>query len=162
MSSGGARALAGCLAVTLALSLPTGALAQEQEPLTAEQAIEAARDAYYVTDGDYVTVCPEDTAQGNDVIVVCRRVRAGNVFRTRNLPSPRMDRTADGVPRAPDVSTIPPCVPGGLSMCIGGLGWVPPPAYIVDVTAFPEPLAPEVAAKVFAVEDKGGVSVSEP
>jgi len=129
--------------------------ASGQESITAQEALENARDVYYAPGEQYVSACPDNTAEGRaegedgNVIVVCRRPGPANTFQTRETPRPRLDQTADGSPRAPDVSTIPPCHGGAMSVCMSGLGSVPPPVLMVDVTAFPEPLSPEDAAAVF-------------
>ena len=138
----------------LLAGIPFDLAAQKPREVSAGEAIENARDAYSVSDEQTVTLCPEDAseeeAQGADgnVIVVCRRLGPANPFQTRDGPRARMDRTADGAPRAPDISTIHSCGPGA-GICVMGLGWVPPPVLMVDVTKFPEPLSPEDAALVF-------------
>ncbi|SFF74270.1 hypothetical protein SAMN05518801_101146 [Novosphingobium sp. CF614] len=45
----------------------------------------------------------------------------------------------DGRPHAPDVSGLPDCRPGSRKGCIG-IGSVPPPVYLIDLSSIP--LAP--------------------
>lgn len=163
MSSSGPGPGGRCAALILLVGLPGAGAAQDiaAEPptATAEAVLANARDVYYAPEEQSVSACARGEAEGRaenaagNTIVVCRRLGPANELQTRALPRPRMDQTADGVPRAPDVSGLPPCASGGLSVCIGGLGSVPPPALIVDVTRFPEPLSPEHAARVLRAED---------
>ena len=126
--------------------------------MSAEEAIETAREACYTPEEQIVTACPdglsEESAEGEDgtVIVVCRRLGPANPFQTRDGPRPELDETAAGAPRAPDFRR-PPCVPSLLTVCFRGLGSVPPPVLMIDLTKLPEPLTPEEAAAVFRVED---------
>ena len=172
MSSSGPRVLRWYAALAVLSVTPVVAAAQDgaadaaqqgdaapgAKPVTAEEALDTARDAYAPPAEQTVTACPEDSVEadeksgGGDVIVVCRQVNSGEQYRIEHVPSPRLDRTADGVPRAPDVTTIPSCTPGGQTVCVK-FGHVPPPVLMVDVTKFPEPLAPEVAAKVSRAPD---------
>ena len=120
--------------------------------VTAEEALETARDAYSVPE-QRVSACPENTMESEegeegDVIIVCRQLAPEYQYQTRDGPAPQMNRTAGGAPRAPDLTTIPSCIPGQGLVCMK-FGYVPPPVLMVDVTKFPEPLPPEVAAKVF-------------
>lgn len=181
MSSSWRRDCAGACALiaaawTLSAADPAAAedgKAGDQRPITAEEAIENARDAYYSPDEQRVTLCAENAVEDRpgdraekraedraadraadeeaDVIVVCRRLGPANPFQTRDGPRARMDQAGDGTPRAPDISTIPPCgsAAGGFGsgMCIG-FGWAPPPVLMVDVTKFPEPLSAQDAALV--------------
>ena len=162
------------LAVGMAVVRAPAVMAQESQgeagTLSAEEAIENAKDAYYVREEGTVRVCPQGTAgesvegeEGN-VIVVCRELGPANPFQTREGPRPGMDRTADGVVRAPDVTTIPPCNEDGgpLAVCMKGVGWAPPPVLMVDVTKFPEPLSDKDAAKVFRAPDEAVASAEEP
>ncbi len=145
-------------AATFFAGLPTVAAAQT---VSAEEAIETAREVYRVPE-QTVSLCPEDAveeavagAQGN-VIVVCRQLGGPYEFQTRDGPRPDLGRTATGAPRAPDVSTIPPCgsVAGGVGIATcSRFGSVPPPAIMVDTTAFPEPLSAEDAARVFRADE---------
>jgi len=146
------------------LAAPAIAGAQDSGPASAatsaEEALETARDVYYPPDEQSVSACAQGEQEGRaeslegNVIVVCRRLGPANELQTRELPRARMDRTADGVPRAPDVSGLPPCVNTATAMCIS-FGSVPPPVLMVDVTKFPEPLSPEDAALVVRMEGEG-------
>jgi len=116
--------------------------AQEPGSLSAEEAIENARDQYYSPDVQTVTYCPkgaaeerEEGADGN-VIVVCRQLGPANPFQTREGPRPRMDQTADGLPRAPDFSES--CQRnGGQGVCLR-IGRAPPRPLLIDLSAIPE------------------------
>ncbi len=156
-------ALAGMGAASALFLVPGMAAAQEPgEPLFAEQAIETARALYSVPE-QTVSVCPDDTGEeaedgaAGDVIIVCRRLGGPYEFQTRAGPRADTSRTAGGAPRPPDVSTIPPCgsVPGGFGVAsCTRFGSAPPPALMIDVTRFPEPLSPEDAARVFRIEEE--------
>ncbi len=134
--------LPGCMA-----ALP--ALAQEapDDGPTAEQMIEVAREAYRPP--GLRRKCPPPERPGE--IVVC----APDPDEYR-VSSPTDDAiaagepVADGVPRAPDVFGLPPCNTQTVCMKVGR---APPPIYIIDLEAIPEPLTPEQAAKVFRAED---------
>ncbi|MDE2563396.1 MAG: hypothetical protein KGL48_14230 [Sphingomonadales bacterium] len=76
---------------------------------------------------------PENHGQGQ--IVVC----GDNEENARQklpitVPPDTSKTTADGAPRAPNVSGLPDCSKGG---CIG-FGHVPPPVYYFDIKALPE------------------------
>ena len=124
--------------VALALStllVPAGVAAQdaaaEYQPLP-DPATEAA---------------DPECEQGEDgEIVVC-----GFVDETENYMSPIPRETASDRIIIPGL-TDPPCwvTGGGPPSCVR-FGWVPPPALIIDVTAFPEPLSAADAADVYAV-----------
>jgi hypothetical protein len=157
MSSSGAGTLRWCAALALVAAWPAEAGAQERATVGAEEALENARDVYYPPDEQSVSACAQneqegraETAEGN-VIVVCRRLGPANELQTRELPRPRMDQTADGAPRAPDVFGLPPCE--SYMVCVK-FGQVAPPVLMIDLAALPEPLAPEDAALVFRAPEE--------
>lgn len=154
MSSSTARSLLAVAALGSTGSLRAQETAHPLPTLRAEEALETARDAYYAPGEQIVSLCPEmvrEEGEEGTVIVVCRTLGPPNRFQTREGPRPRMDQTADGVPRAPDVTTIPSCKGRsmGIGVCITGLGSVPPPVLMIDLTKLPEPLSAEDAARVF-------------
>jgi len=92
--------------------------------------------AQRVITGSQATRCrPGVSADGT--IVVCRDADAREKER---LPLRDQTDTAqstnDGVPRAPNVSGLPPCKGNGACL---GFGSVPPPMYYFDITALPPP-----------------------
>ena len=179
MSSSGPAAWQWCTGLVLVVAPATCAWAQTAPdevprasadaatPVTAKQALDTARDAYQAAPEQTVTACPEDAVEadekngGGDVIVVCRQVNTGAQYRIEHVPSARLDQTADGAPRPPDLDTIPPCVPSASTVCVK-FGRAPPPVLMVDVTKFPHPLPPEVAAKVTSAPLVAGDPVPPP
>lgn len=145
------------------LGWPGGLAAQEEprgsEPLSAEEAIENARDRYYAPDVQTVRYCPqgqiEERTDGN-VIVVCRQLGPANPFLTRQGPRPRMDQTADGGPAPPDFRR-PPCVPSLLTVCVPGLGGTPPRPLLIDLSAIPE--APPGSDAARYAEEYGSIAM---
>ena len=140
------------LAVVLfGMPAPAGAQSDEaaEEPRTAEQFIETAREAYSVREPP-----PEPCATpvGNE-IVVCRQLEDPDKHRLLS-PTERAQAAGemppDPVPSAPDVFGLPPC---SASMFCTRVGRAPPPIYIIDLSKIPEPLTPEEAALVFRAED---------
>ena len=94
-----------------------------------------------------------DTApSGDDVILVCRELEDDEAYRSP-LPAPTAsDRTIiPGLTDPPCWVTNPSAL--GTPGCMR-FGFVPPPAIIVDLTQFPEPLDPEDAAAVSAVKEE--------
>lgn len=90
----------------------------------------------------------ETETQEDGVILVCRELTDSERYMSP-LPKPvPSDRTI--IPGLTD----PPCWVTGAPNCIR-FGWVPEPAIMVDVTAFPEPLSNEEAARVTAIESEG-------
>lgn len=154
------RGQAAMLAIA-ALGVPATARAQSAEPAepgSAEQYIEAARQAYAVHEPEPE---PEPCAQATEAeIVVCgRREKVPD----QRLPSPtdraraRDELPRDPVPRAPEVFGLPPCKSQSVCMKVGR---TPPPIYIIDLSKIPEPLAPEDAARVFRAEDSPAETAS--
>ena len=95
----------------------------------------------------------EDEVQDSDTIVVCRERIESERYMS---PVPRPVDGNRGLMLPPDVSTLPPCVHAPpLSLC-PKLGSSPPPVPMVDTTAFPEPLSPQDADRVIAVEAEPG------
>jgi hypothetical protein len=122
-----------------------------EEPRTAEEFIETAREVYTVIKKPEPIVCPTPTG---DEIVVCARPDRPSDQRGPG-PTERAlaagERPPDRIPDAPDVFGIPPCK--SYLFCTK-MGSAPPPIYIVDLTDLPEPLPPEQAALVFRAEDQ--------
>lgn len=111
---------------------------------TAEAMIETAREAYRPP--GLRRSCPAGAA---GEIVVC----APDPDEYR-VTSPVEDAIAndeaadDGVPRAPDVSGLAPCDDSCIRM-----GPMPRQVHLIDLSAIPEPLTQEEAARVFRAED---------
>ena len=145
------RGQAVLLAVALAgLASPAAAHpeATEDEPRTAEQFIETARETYSVKKEP--APCP--TPVGNEIIVCRERLDP----ESQRLQSPT-ERTyandempRDPIPNAPYVLGLPEC---GVEVTCHRIGRTPPPIYIIDLSKIPEPLTPEEAALVFRAED---------
>jgi hypothetical protein len=137
------------LILTMASSvLPAPTRGQEAPPTqarTAEALIEHAREIYSVRRAELPPTCPEATTSE---IVVCRPYAEDD---SQRLPSPTEranasgERPPDPVPDAPSVFGIPPCKS---YMVCTSVGRAPPPIYIIDLDAIPEPLTPEEAALV--------------
>jgi hypothetical protein len=125
----------------------SSALAQEEAeaPPTAERMIEVAREAYRPP-GLRRRGCPPPERPGD--IVVCAPDHEDH-----RISSPTQDAIAqgtavpDGLPRAPDVFGLPPCNGGCIS-----IGSPPPPLYLIDLTAIPEPLPPEEARQILRAD----------
>ena len=88
----------------------------------------------------------ETQPQDDNVILVCRELEDDEAYRSP-LPAPtRSDRAIiPGLTNPPCWVTNPGAV--GTPDCIR-VGSVPPPAIIIDLTQFPEPLDPDEAAAV--------------
>jgi hypothetical protein len=126
------------------------AAAQTEAARTAEQFIEAAREAYSV-DEARPEACPAPV--GNE-IVVCRRLEDPDQFRVAS-PTERANASGqmppDPIPSAPYVLGLPEC---GVEVTCHRIGRTPPPIYIIDLAAIPVALTPEEAALVFRAEDR--------
>ena len=145
------RGQAVLLAVALAgLASPAAAqpAATGDEPRTAEQFIETAREVYSVIERAEPCAAPV-----GDEIVVCRQVLDPE---SQAMPSPTERAYAndemppDPIPNAPNVFGLPPCK--AYTFC-AKVGRAPPPIYIIDLSKIPEALTPEEAALVFRAED---------
>lgn len=120
----------------IALVLPASAQETSLATVTAEQAVEAAKEAYGPPDSRAKQECPPQ--KPGEAIVVCAKTEDQAQFRVQS--SAELDPTGagarGGVPRAPDVGTnypgmvvargcfIPPCPP--------------PMPKIIDLKAIPE------------------------
>lgn len=136
MSRSALRNIAAVIFVWSLFGAPLGA-AQDQSPVTAEQAIGNAEKAFGPPPPK-----PKCDPQEGDEIVVCAEEQEQSQFRVKS--SSELDPTSeeaikDGLPRAPDV--------GGAGIfkgpaTVGGLCFIPPcpkpAALIIDVTALPE------------------------
>ncbi len=123
--------------ISSAALLQTPALRAQEAPqeVTAEEVLESARASYGPVDTR--AQCPESTGQE---IVVCAPVQDDSEFRVESSGDLDPDGLGsdDGVPRAPDVHGIPDI--GGVTITGCFLPpCPPPPAYIVDFDALPEP-----------------------
>jgi len=143
-------------AVTLGialLGLAAPAAAQDAqaapEPRSAEDFIARAREVYTVREPG-PEPCPEATAAE---IIVCKPYAEDD---SQRLPSPTEraraagDKPPDPIPDAPYVLGLPECK---VEVVCHRMGRAPPPIYIIDLEAIPEPLTPEQAARVFRAED---------
>jgi hypothetical protein len=82
-----------------------------------------------------------------DTIVVCREWEDGERYTFDRPVEADIGVTGSGVPRAPDVFGMPPC--SSYTVCVGGLGSVPPPAIMVDFTELPETPPDSDAARLY-------------
>ena len=146
------RGQAAALAVVLlGTAAPIGAQSEQaaEEPRTAEQFIETAREAYSVRERPEPIVCAAPV--GNEIVVCARSDKPDD----QRLASPT-DRAyaagelpPDPIPSAPNVDGPGIFRGKGITM-----GKDPPPIYIIDLAAIPEALTPEEAALVFRAEDR--------
>jgi hypothetical protein len=124
-------------------------------PPSAEEMIGVARELYRPSG-----LRERCSAPAPGEIVVC--APASDEFR---VTSPTDDAIAtgeavfDGLPRAPDVFGLPPC--SAYVFC-SKVGRVPPPVYLIDLEAIPEPLTPEEARHVFRAEDAPSPAEASP
>ncbi len=92
----------------------------------------------------------ETQAQEENVILVCRELTESERYRSPIPREVQSDRAIiPGLTDPPCWVTNPELV--GTMACMR-VGYVPPPAIIVDLTQFPEPLEPADAALVSEVE----------
>ena len=123
------------------MAMAPPALAQDTAPVTADQAVATARETYGPPDAK--KRCP-DPKPGED-IVVCATPQDQSQYRVQS--STQTDPTSreamdTGEPRAPNVDGrgifTGPATVGNL--CIPGLAKCPPPpVYIIDFDALPDP-----------------------
>src|SRR5690606_15536912 len=100
---------------------------------TAEELIERARSFYSLEQQGAREACPE-SSEGE--IVVCREIGDPDRYR---VPSPTDEgKTDNGIPRAPNVSTLPDCATATFCSKVGGK---PRQVILIDLKAIPE--APE-------------------
>jgi len=115
------------------------------EEITAEQILEVARDRLRPPGVRQPCKLPSNPNE----IVVCRRDPAENRVESETERAIAEGRSVpDGLPRAPNVDG-----PGIFQGKGIPLGRAPEPALIVDLSDVPEPLSPEVAQRVYRVED---------
>lgn len=120
-------------------------------PVTAEEALAAARDVFRIPADRPEPACPETPPGGE--IVVCALPEEQSQFRIR--PSSRAEAEYAlatpnrGRPRAPDMGP-PPCAPSLLSFCSKGSPL--PRATLIDLAAIPEAPAGSDAARIASGE----------
>ncbi|MFC3099749.1 hypothetical protein [Altererythrobacter lauratis] len=133
--------LLGALAAPLAAPLA----AQEAAPaITAEEALENARSVWSTRPEPEADPCAQAEANP-DVIVVCRRWESGERYTFERPVEADSGVTGSGAPRPPEFDNS--CLrTRGRENCIM-LGRVPPPAVMVDFSAFPETPAGSDAAR---------------
>ncbi|KRA81449.1 hypothetical protein [Altererythrobacter sp. Root672] len=142
------RKSASAFAAALTASIfvqPASAQETDSEP-TAEEMIEAAREAYRPP--GLMRRCP--VGEPGEIVVCATDPDAYRVESSTDQAIRTGEPVADRVPRAPDVFGIPPCK--SQTVCIKG-GWVPPQVHLIDLSAIPVPLTEEEAAMVFRAED---------
>jgi hypothetical protein len=129
-----------------------GAQVQREAAPTAEEMIEAAREAYRprglrrrcpVGAPGEIVVCPSDPDEHRVPSSLDEATAAGRAM-------------FDGVPRAPDVFGLPSCE---IVHCVS-VGSPPPPLYLIDLKAIPEPLTPEEARQVLRAENPSPAGAS--
>jgi len=146
------------LAAVLAATAAPAVAQSGANPRTAEQFIETAREVYSAPEAE-----PEPercaTPVGNEIVVCAPRDEPSD----QRLASPTERARAndevppDPIPDAPYVLGLPEC---GVEVVCHRVGKAPPPIYIIDLSAIPEPLTPEEAALVFRAEDLGSAPAS--
>ena len=147
------------LALVFFAATAAGAQSGESEDIrTAEQMIEIALEAYSVRQ-PRAEPCPAPV--GNE-IVVCRQLEDPDKLRVQS-PTERAyaagEMPPDPIPNAPDVFGLPPC---SAYMFCSKVGRTPPPIYIIDLEAIPEPLTPEEARHVVRAEDAPSPAAASP
>ena len=95
-----------------------------------------------------------------DTIVVCREWEDGERYTFDSPVEADIGVTGSGVPRAPDVFGMPPC--SSYTVCVGGLGSVPPPAIMVDFAELPETPPDSDAARLYGGPVAEGDGAAEP
>lgn len=145
------------LALIAALAaIPAPLLAQESAPpaLTAEDALENARALWSTRPEPEVDPCAQAEANP-DVIVVCRRWESGERYTFERPVQADSGVTGSGAPRPPEFDNS--CLrTRGRENCLM-VGSVPPPAVMVDFSAFPETPAGSDAALLY-----GGPTDADP
>jgi hypothetical protein len=107
--------------------------------ITAEQALANAQAVYSVTPKK-AEPCPEAT--GDEIVVCARNEDPATQYVPSNTDS---GDPYDGVPHAPNVSTLPSCAV--TTMC-SRVGKQPRQLYVIDLKAIPEPPAGSDADKI--------------
>lgn len=139
------------LASLIALQ-PASLHAQESAAVTAENALENAAESWSIK-VEEADLCAEDDLDPKvipEVIVVCRSKIDPEQFMSGITPEIRADTevTGSGAPRAQDPGgMLMPC--SAYTVCMSGLGSVPPPAIMVDFDALPETPAGSDAARLY-------------
>lgn len=142
------------MAMSLSLLVAPGVVRAQSENAaedsrTAEQFIETAHEAYSVRSP---RASPAPAPTGNEIVVQARR----DVSESQRLSSPTErayaagQRPPDRIPDAPYVFGLPEC---GVEVTCHRIGRAPPPIYLIDFAALPEPLTPEEAVRVRRAED---------
>ena len=150
----GWAAFAGTLAV-VAASPARGQDQADGEP-TAERMIEVARETWRPP--GLLGRCPPPERPGD--IVVCAEDPAKHRVTSPTEDAIRQGEPVyDGVPRAPDVFGLPPC---SAYMFCASVGRDPEPPLLIDLSAIPEPLTPEQAARVVRAEDPASPAAASP
>jgi hypothetical protein len=120
--------------VALLVSAPLAA--QNAPPVTADEAVAVAQDAYGPPDSRAKAECP--APRPGDEIVVCGQEQDNSAFRVQS--SGDLDPTGkgakDNVPRAPDVGTVYPGVVVARGCFIPPCP--PPMPVLIDLKAIPE------------------------
>lgn len=109
--------------------------------VTAEQAIETAKETYGPHVPNSQTKCPKPTS--SDEIIVCRELEEQSQFRvksTSQLDPKSHEALNNGIPDAPNVTSPGLDQYGQVTMRGCGLQKCPPPpAYMIDFSTLPEP-----------------------
>lgn len=121
----------GLLIAALLLSAPLAA--QDAPSATAEEVIEAGKEAYTLPEGRGPAAC-EKPQQVGDAIVVCGRQDDGDRYRGASSSDldPLGAGAKDTIPRAPNVETVYPGV------VVSRFGKPPPMPVLIDLKAIPE------------------------
>ena len=129
------------LFVLLAARVAAPAAAQDAGPVTAEQAVAAAQEAYGPPDTRAKPACP--SPKPGDEIVVCGQEDDSDRYRIKS--SGDLDPTGkgakDGLPRAPDLYNLPQPAMVGVGVSAKGCFIPPCPSpmpVLIDLKAIPE------------------------
>jgi len=113
--------------------------AQDAEPVTAEQAVAAAQEAYGPPDTRAKPACP--TPKPGDEIVVCGENEDPDKYRVKSSADLDPKKARDGLPRAPDLFNLPQPAMVGVGVSAKGCFIPPCPSpmpVLIDLKAIPE------------------------
>ena len=113
--------------------------AQDASPVTAEQAVAAAQEAYGPPDTRVKPACP--TPKPGDEIVVCGENEDPDKYRVKSSADLDPKKARDGLPRAPDLFNLPQPAMVGVGVSAKGCFIPPCPSpmpVLIDLKAIPE------------------------
>lgn len=127
------------LLIPLAALVAVPAAAQDAGPVTAEQAVAAAQEAYGPPDTRAKPACP--APKPGDEIVVCGENEDPGKYRVKSSADLDPKNAKDGLPRAPDLFNLPQPAMVGVGVSAKGCFIPPCPSpmpVLIDLKAIPE------------------------